>query len=130
MNAVRHYKILGMLWLMLGSIISVVFVVKLYRVLVIIGLGEILDSVLESILIALVVSFLTALSGWMLLKRHRWGRIATIIISLIYIAYGALYILFGAAEEEGAVTTIVVLLLLVLGSYSLFFLLVKKEGSE
>lgn len=124
MNIVRHYKMLGLLWLMFGCGILAVSTVELYRILVVLGVNIVIESAIESTLTVFVVSFLTILSGWILLKQHRWRRVAISIISLIYIAYGFLFILFHGAEEEKTVTTIIVICLSVLGLYSFFFIFI------
>jgi len=122
----RHFKLLGLLWLIFGGGISVSLAVSLFQLVIRFGF-DITDPVDRSFLIALPANFVAFLSGWGLFKRKPWGRIAIIVISLIYIVYGFLYILFGGAEDEGIVTTTIVLCLLVLGLYSFFFLLITGE---
>lgn len=128
MNVERHYKTLGLLWLTLGSGNSVALAAQLSQVLIRLESG-VIDSVVESLLIGLAVSFLTFLGGWGLFRRKLWGRITVFVISFIYVAYGVLYILFAAPEEEGTITTIVVLCMMVLGLYSFFFLFITS-GSK
>jgi hypothetical protein len=126
MNIERHYKIIGSLWLVLGGGISVALSVGLFQFILRFGF-DITDGASKAFLIGILVSLLTFLSGWTLLKRPIWGRIAIFIVSSTYIAYGALYILFAAPEEEGTVATIITMCLLVLGLYSFFFLLLTRR---
>ena len=130
MNVERHYKILGLLWFIFGCGILISSALEMYRILAVLGANKVIESAIEITLIVFVISFLTFLSGWALFKQKPWGRIAIIAISLTYIAYGFLYILFHGTEEEGTVTTIIVLCLLVLGLYSLFFLLITSGRKD
>lgn len=124
MNKSRHFKILGIFWLLIGGMLTVGLVVGLWQI------WRTQNIPFGVFVVGFVFGFAFSgaaiINGWGLLSRKRWARMATIILSSFLLFYSVSFFL---VDTYGVIDVLLMILLFTMGLYGLWVML-SKRGLE
>lgn len=131
MNESRHFKILGIFWLIVGGMLTIGVVIGLWQMWKTPDLPFSVFVVVGSIWV-FALSGVAIINGWGLLSRKRWARMATIILSsfLLFYSLSSLFLVeVDGGEHNTPVEVLLIILLFMMGLYGLWVML-SKRGLE